>query len=251
MYDSELAQVFFEIHSDNPREGPGSSSATREAFQSMNLPESPLRILDIGCGPGQQTLDLSALSKGKIIGLDYHRNYLEQLAIHEHKRGWADRILLVQGDMTLLPFRRNSLDVIWSEGAIYIMGFQLGLEQWKPFLKSGGYMAVTEISWLKPDPPRELSEFWNAAYTDMGEIQANLDRIDAAGYSLVKHFTLPAEAWWKDYYRPIERKLPQLKHKYQDKPAALEVIAAEEIEQDMFRRYDEFYGYVFYVMQKP
>jgi SAM-dependent methyltransferase len=183
--------------------------------------------------------------------VDYHRNYLEQLAIHEHKRGWADRILLVQGDMTLLPFRRNSLDVIWSEGAIYIMGFQLGLEQWKPFLKSGGYMAVTEISWLKPDPPRELSEFWNAAYTDMGEIQANLDRIDAAGYSLVKHFTLPAEAWWKDYYRPIERKLPQLKHKYQDKPAALEVIAAEEIEQDMFRRYDEFYGYVFYVMQKP
>ncbi len=85
----------------------------------------------------------------------------------------------------------------------------------------------------------------------MNNIQGNLNRIESAGYSLVKHFTLPAEAWWKNYYHPIACKLPQLKHKYQDKPAALEVIAAEEIEQDMYRRFDEFYGCVFYVMQRP
>ncbi len=158
MRDSESEKIFFEIHSNNPREGPGSSSATERAFRGMELPEYP-RILDVGCGPGKQTLDLAELSRGKIFALDYYRIYLEELAIHEHKRGWANRILLVQGDMTRLPFRRNSLDVIWSEGAIYIMGFKPGLEQWKPFLKSGGYMAVTEISWLKPDPPGSFPNF--------------------------------------------------------------------------------------------
>jgi hypothetical protein len=50
--DIMVSDVFFEIHADNPREGPGDFNSTKRAFLAMkNLPGKP-KILDIGCGPG-------------------------------------------------------------------------------------------------------------------------------------------------------------------------------------------------------
>jgi hypothetical protein len=55
MMVSKQEEFFFEIHQDNPREGPGNLESTKKAFSMLNnLPESP-RILDVGCGPGRQT----------------------------------------------------------------------------------------------------------------------------------------------------------------------------------------------------
>ena len=62
-------EIFFEIHRGNPREGPGNFAATRKAYSALSdLPDRPI-ILDIGCGPGQQTIDLAALSEGTIYGI--------------------------------------------------------------------------------------------------------------------------------------------------------------------------------------
>jgi hypothetical protein len=41
-----------------------------------------------------------------------------------------------------LHLEASSLDLIWSEGAIYNMGFEKGLQSWHQFLKTGGYIAV-------------------------------------------------------------------------------------------------------------
>ena len=54
--------------------------------------------------------------------------------------------------MDSLTFAEESLDLIWSEGAIYNMGFGKGIEAWRPFLRSGGVLAVSEITWLRPNP---------------------------------------------------------------------------------------------------
>jgi len=246
----ELPEIFFEIHSGLPREGPGCFGATRRAFQMLDLPEYPA-ILDAGCGPGQQTLDLASLSNGRITALDNHRPYLERVEARARERGVADRITTCLGDMADLPFPPAFFDVIWSEGAIYIIGFQEGLALWRDFLKPGGYAAVTEITWLKPDPPPELAEFWAEAYPPMGDVAANAARVSRAGYDLLGHFTLPPSAWWDDYYGHIEAKLPSLRDKFRDQPDKLDFIAMEEAEMDLHRRYADFYGYVFYVMRRP
>ena len=61
---------FFEIHKDLPREGPGDTESTRKAFRKLaGLPEKP-QILDIGCGPGAQTMDLALFSEGIIYAVD-------------------------------------------------------------------------------------------------------------------------------------------------------------------------------------
>jgi ubiquinone/menaquinone biosynthesis C-methylase UbiE len=247
--DPDIKEIFFEIHSGLPREGPGCFEATQRAFLMLDLPECPA-ILDAGCGPGQQTMDLASLSNGNITALDNHRPYLNSVEARAIEQGVMDRVTTCLGDMAELPFAPASFDVIWSEGAIYIIGFQKGLELWKRFLKPGGFTAVTEITWLKPDPPLELAEFWEEAYPPMGDAAANASRVSQAGYELLGHFPLPNSAWWDDYYSHIEAKLPSLREKYRDQPAKLDVITMEEAEMDLHRSYADYYGYSFYVMRR-
>jgi SAM-dependent methyltransferase len=248
--DPEKREIFFEIHSGLPREGPGCFDATQRAFRMLDLPEYP-EILDAGCGPGRQTLDLASLSRGRITALDNHWPYLEMVRTRAVEYGVSERIASCLGDMAHMPFAPASFDVIWSEGAIYSIGFQTGLELWKELLKPGGFIAVSEITWLRPDPPAELAHYWEAAYPPMGDAAANAWRVSQAGYELLGHFPLPAGAWWDDYYSHIEAKLPVLRDKYRGRSAQLDVIAMEEAELDLHRRYADYYGYVFYVMRLP
>jgi hypothetical protein len=62
--------------------------------------------------------------------------------------------------------------------------------------------------------------------------------------------TLTEAAWWDDYYRPMERRLPTLRKKYHNNPAALIIIDEAQHEIDMYRANSDYYGYVFFVMQR-
>lgn len=77
--NNKVMEFFFEIHQALPRQGPGSSESTRQAFNLLPELSSKPRILDIGCGPGAQTIELAKLSRGLIIALDNHQPYLDQL----------------------------------------------------------------------------------------------------------------------------------------------------------------------------
>ena len=243
-------EIFFEIHQGNPREGPGSFEATRKAFSTLrNLSDKPI-ILDIGCGPGQQTMDLASLSGGTIYAIDNYEPYLQTLQARVIQMELVDRVFPQAGDMNALPFEQAHFDIIWAEGSIYLMGFENGLTAWRPYLKPAGYIVVSEISWLKDKPPPDLVSFWDAAYPALQDQDGNIAIIQRAGYNLIDHFVLPTEAWWDNYYIHIENKLSLLKTKYQNEAEALEVIAIEEVETDLFRKYSDYYGYVFYIMQK-
>ena len=242
--------IFFEIHQGNRREGPGDSDSTIHALSYLgNLP-TDIRILDIGCGPGMQTISLAKNIEGKIIALDTHQPYLDQLKNLAAKKHLSKRITVQHGSMFALKFDAESFDIIWSEGAIYIIGFEKGLQEWKTFLKKGGYLVVSEIAWFREDLPVDLQQYWNKIYPNIKTVPDHLKIIRNADYRLVAHFRLPESAWWKNYYHPIEKKILQLELKYSSDPEAMEIIQAEKAEIELFRKYSEFYGYEFYIMQK-
>jgi SAM-dependent methyltransferase len=243
-------QVFFEIHRDNPREGPGSFESTRKAFRLIQDPGARPVILDAGCGPGAQTFHLAELSFAEIHAIDIYQQYLDQVQAGIAARGLEDRIFTRKMDMGEPEFPDGFFDIVWAEGSIYQIGFANGLNRWRRLLKPGGCIAATEISWLKENPPSEVFEFWNSQYPGMRDVPDNLKTIAACGYRPAGHFTIPDGDWWNEYYMSISSKLDSISRRYAGNAGAMKAVEAERTERGLFRKYSDFYGYEFYIMQK-
>ncbi len=245
--NDHLRDVFFDLHRDLPREGPGDDGSTLRALaMCTELPAAP-NVLDVGCGPGMQTVALAVATGGTVSAVDAHEPFLDQLRERATEAGVRERIHVMRGDMSDLPFGPDSFDLVWSEGAAYIMGISGAFTAWRAFLRLGGYVVVSEATWLVPDPPAEVRDFWATEYPGMTDVAGNLERIAAAGYEVVGHFTLPAESWWTHYQTPLEARIPALLEKYGGDEAALAVINGTVEEHRIRREYPETYGYEFFI----
>jgi SAM-dependent methyltransferase len=249
MPENQHLNIFFEIHDGLPRQGPGNAESTTRAF-SMLAGGPANKILDVGCGPGEQTVELAGLSGGEVTGLDLREAFLDELRTKASAAGLDERIKGVQGSMFEMPFEKESFDVIWSEGAIYIIGFERGLREWKRFLKPQGFMVASHLSWLRPNAPKRPRLYWERNFSAMASIDGNLGIAEAAGYESVGHFVLPESAWWDEYYGPEEEKLRRLREKYKEDGEALAVIENAQEEIDLYRDYPGYYGYVFYILKR-
>ena len=243
-----LHEVFLEIQRGLPRQGPGSEESTLKALSlCTGLPER-LAILDIGCGPGRQTVALAqALAASHITAVDLRPEYLSELKHHAQAARVANRIHIVAADMHALPFPPHRFDLIWAEGAAYIMGFDKALVAWRRWLKTGGCLAVSELVWLRTDPPAEVAEFFAREYPAMTHLETRVTALRASGYEPLGHVTLPDSDWWADYYTPLEAKLPSLYETYVGDEAALRLVETTEREIDLRRRFGAGYGYAFFV----
>lgn len=243
--------LFRELTEALPRQGPGSTVATLRALAIIiGLPLHP-RILDIGCGPGAQTIDLARATGGDIVALDLDEQFLAQLRTRAEAARVADRITTLKGSMLAMDFARDEFDLIWSEGAIYLMGFAAGLSICRRFLKPGGWVVVSELTWLMPEPPAEAREFWARNYPAMRARAENEGIVIEAGYEAPATFVLPTADWWENYYGPGERRLLEVRERYADDRETVAALDEIRREYDLFRAHSDAYGYVFYVMRKP
>lgn len=242
--------IFRELTEDLPRQAPGSAAATLGALNLIRgLPPRP-RILDVGCGPGAQTIELARATRGWIVAVDIRQRFLDELTERASEAGVLPQITTLNTSMFDMDFGDASFDLIWSEGAVYIQGFAAGLRAWQRFLRPGGWIAVSELSWLVPDPPAGAAEYWARCYPGMGSIERNTQIAAEAGYVNIDGFVLSVQDWW-NYYRPAQRRVEELREKYADDPDALATLDEANREHDLYRAYSHAYGYVFYVMRKP
>jgi len=239
-----------DLHLGLLQQGPGSDAQTARALGMLPALGPDARILDAGCGPGRQTLALARATGASIVAIDLMPQFLEQLEQRVEEAGLADRITARQLSMDALDYDDAAFDLIWSEGAIYSIGFEAGLRLWRRFLRPGGHAVVTEATWLVEDRPAAAVDFWAEAYPAMQDAQQNLASAERAGYAPVGHFVLPSEDWWTDYYTPIEARLPALREKYAGNPEALAQLDDCERESEIHRRYSASYGYVFYLLRR-
>lgn len=242
-----------DLHRDGMRQGPGSDEETLRALELTRLDRAaPLKVADIGCGTGASTLVLaSKLPNASITAVDLFPEFLEILVKHAGTAGCADRIETHAESMDSLPFAEESFDLIWSEGAIYNMGFSNGIEAWRPYLRSGGVLAVSEITWLRPDPPKEILEHWNSEYPEIAAAPEKIATLESAGYDLLGYFTLPSSCWIDNYYDPTARRIPNFLERHVDEPeAAQRLLEMERQEAYLYRRYHDWFSYGFYVVRK-
>jgi SAM-dependent methyltransferase len=152
--------------------------------------------------------------------------------------------------MDELGFDENSLDVIWSEGAIYNIGFKHGLALWKRFLKPGGVIAVSEITWLTDQRPAELEDHWLSEYPEVATASTKLAVLESCGYSPLGYFPLPESCWHDHYYRPLQNRFEVFLDRHAHSAVAEDIVETERHEIDLYERFSTFVSYGIYVARR-
>lgn len=244
--------------------GPGSVDDTKKALTFIKFNHENLKVADIGCGTGRQTETLVNELNGEIIAVDFLKEFLESTknrfsklfkiedcAMLEkfHFSKSNKNIKIVYADMESLPFEDNEFDLIFSEGAIYNIGFKKGIHEWKRFIKPNGFLAVSEISWLTKKRPKELENFWKSSYSEIDTSENKISQLENEDYRVIASFPLPINSWENYYFNVQKNIIGFLKRNDYSNEAKNFVNECKE-EIAIFEKYNMYYSYVFYIAQK-
>jgi SAM-dependent methyltransferase len=249
MTEERTTTLFFELFTGLPRQGPGDGASTLKALALVPDVGPGTRVLDLGCGTGLQTRVLAQNSPVRVVAIDNHEPFVGELNAEAKRLGISNRIDARAGDMRRLDLPDGSFDLIWCEGAIYAIGVETALREWRRLLAPGGHLAFTEVCWRKNDPPPDLRNFWAAEYPAIRDVSTLMNAVTECGYGIVGHFPLPASAWWDDYYRPLQEKLTDFRKRHSGERDAEELASQVQREIDVWHRYADFYGYEFLVLR--
>ena len=243
--DPQMA-LMFSFFEGVVRKGPGSRESTLKALSMLDgLPPQP-RIVDFGCGSGVASLVLARATQGNVTAVEIHQPFLNQLEAQAATEGLTEKIKTVEADMADPPFPDSSFDLVWSEAAIYNVGFEQGLKRWRRLLRAGGFIAVSEVSWLSEAPPRRALDFWTAEYPAMTSIEENVSTLRSAGFEPVGHFILPPEDW-ESYYGPLQEQLAIFRSEESGNADAQAFADSLQREIDVWKGHGDSFGYVFYL----
>jgi SAM-dependent methyltransferase len=244
-------QLLIDLHRPAERQGPGGEAETRRAMEMAGLDRSRRwKIADLGCGTGASTLLLASRLDAEITAVDRLPAFLDELEVRATSQGVARRITPLNCSMEALPFAEGAFDVIWSEGAVYNMGFEAGISAWRRFLKPDGMLIVSEITWLRATRPPEIQSYWESVYPEIDVASAKIRILEQHGYRPEGFFILPAYCWLENYYRPMQRRFPSFLARHGHSQPAQALVAAEEHEIALYERYQGDYGYGVYVARK-
>ncbi len=241
--------IIYEFFSNTDRQGPGSPRETMKALSFIDGLTEKSKIADIGCGTGGQTMVLGKNTPCEIIGVDAWPGFINQFNQNAKIKNLQNRVKGIVGSMENLPFKEEEFDLIWSEGAIYNIGFKRGLREWRKFLKQGGYIAVTENTWFSDERPTEIQDFWQKIYPEIDTIPNKVAQMQKAGFLPVATYILP-DTIWLDYYSWQTLRRESFLKKYNGNKNIEEFVASMRYEAELYYKYKAYYGYMFYIGKK-
>jgi len=201
---------------------------TRAAFLKLPRIENS-RILDIGCGSGVPAMELAKLSDGEVTGIDIDQSCIDEFKRKIKEENLAGRVKAIKLSLFEMKFPDETFDIVWSEGVIRPIGFEASLKAWRRLLKPGGYLVI---------------------HYQIGRVADALSQMPQHGYKLADTLSLPEDAWWTEFYKPIEEKMDTLLHKYRNSSDALKLLKQYKSEVDMVKKDPLNFHSAFYIMKK-
>ena len=244
-------QLLVDLHKRAKRQGPGGDAETRKAIDLAMLdPSTPLTVADIGCGTGASTIQLARSLNAKITAIDFLPDFIEVLKGNTENEGLSKKINPLVCSMENLQFNDEEYDVIWSEGAIYNIGFEKGINDWRRFLQPGGLLVVSEITWTTSDRPSEIQKYWEAEYPEIDTASSKINILEKNGYSPVAYFVLPECCWLENYYRPLQNSFAEFIVRNANNENAQAIVEAEKKEISLYEKFKKHYSYGVYIARK-
>jgi SAM-dependent methyltransferase len=225
---------------------PGSNADTLHVLRQLPR-RRYARIVDAGCGAGRQTLALAEATGSLVDAVDTHQPFLDEL-VRRARASHLDHLVRPRRmDMKDIPTVFREIDLLWSEGAAYSIGFSNALSTWARAMRPGGNVVVSELCWLRSDVPKAVEKFFEAGYPEMQAHERNIADARDAGYELIATHTLPDAAWVDGYYDVLRpRATALLTH---PKPKVRELASETLKEIEMFEKAEDSFGYVFYALR--
>lgn len=245
----EFIDLIVDFFKDNLRQGPGSEEISLITLSEINNLNSDSKILELGCGTGNSALLLADKIGCEVTAVDIFPEFLEVL---ENKINSSDKQLKIKtlvASFDKLDFYEE-FDLIWSEGAIYNIGFENGINLWKNYLKKGGFIAISDLSFLTEDRPQELTDYWQNNYSEAIYYKEKNNILENAGFELINNIILPEHCWIENYYEQISNRFEEFAIKHNNCDLVNEFIKSEQFEIDLYNKFKQYYGYVFYVACK-
>lgn len=246
----DISDLLIETHAGLKRQGPGSEEMTMKALSFLNNLENISHVADLGCGTGGQTMLLAENLSGKITGVDLMPKFIDVFNDNARKLNLQNRVKGIVGSILDLPFAKEELNLIWSEGVIDSIGFETGLSYWQGFLKKNGYVVVSCPSWLTAEYPAEVDKFWLEAGSGLNTVSDNISILQKCGFGFIASFVLPEKCWTDNYFAPRQAAEKILSEKYPGNKTVKDFVTNMEREVELYSKYKQYYGYVFYIGKK-
>ncbi len=201
---------------------------TRKAFKLLPKCKNP-HILDIGCGTGVPTIELATISDGHVIGIDIDVTSLNLLQRKIRETGLNNRVSVIKDSILTIDFPEESFDIIWSEGSIFVIGFENGIRMWRRFLKPNGFLVI---------------------HDENKDKTKKLELITKYGYTSIAQFELSDNLWRLEYYTPLEQIIQVFRHKYPNDSDLSNELNKDQIEIDKCKSNSTVISSFFVIMQK-
>jgi SAM-dependent methyltransferase len=224
MTKKKLLQL--EINKDSFRKN--LSRFTWQAYNSLPVLDNP-GILNVGCGSCIPAIELAILSQAHVTAIDNDKKSLKQLQAAVKTFKLESKIKVLRASLTHPPFKKESFDIIWSEGSLAAIGFAQCLSVWYSLLKPHGFLVV---------------------HDDKFDAGTKLNAIAEYHYQLLKTIDVPTDVWRDEYFKPLNERLIFLHKKYEHAVQEREILCEEGYEVELFKRYPERFGTIFFIMQK-
>jgi SAM-dependent methyltransferase len=182
-----------------------------------------------------------------VVAVDLHLRFLVRVHASAAARELGQAVLPVRASMRALPCRDGWADLVWSEGAAYLMGVDAALLQWRRLLAPGGVLVLTDAVWTSDAPAEAARAFWAASYPAMRDEPALRRAAEAAGYDVVGTRLLPDSDWEDEYYGPLERRIDAWP---EPDPATAAALAENRREIVLRRAHPGDYGYLALVLRR-
>jgi ubiquinone/menaquinone biosynthesis C-methylase UbiE len=187
--------------------------ANSASFMVTRLrPES--QILDVGCGPGTISAELSLITTvGGVIGIDLSPEVL-RIAREAHPRQSYPRLDFEQGDLYRLRFPDSSFDVVYAHQVLQHLSQPIdAIQEMRRVLRPGGIIALRDADYgaFAWSPPMPEFDSWMSMYQEVTRrngANANGGRflkgwVQSAGFNLIEvsgsvwSFSTPEDRnWW-------------------------------------------------------
>ena len=134
----------------------GSLEATQALIELCHIGEGKY-VLDVGCGVGVTPCSIARRYGCRVVGIDILEAMIERSKERAKREGVMDRVEFRVADAQDLPFEDDLFDTVITESVTaFPEDKQKAVNEYVRVTKPGGYVGLSESTWLKVPPPPDL-----------------------------------------------------------------------------------------------